>query len=294
LQYRALMSKRSTPAAPDVAAGTLYVVATPIGNLEDLSARALRVLEEVDGILAEDTRVSRRLLDRHGIGTPVASLHAHNERGASRQALARLLSGDDLALVSDAGTPLLSDPGLELVRTAREAGVTLRPVPGPSAPVTALSVSGLPASRFWFEGFLPPRPGARRARLQELRLIAGTLVFFEAPHRMLECLQDCILCFGEDTPAAFARELTKLHEEVCQDSLGALQRRLQAQPPRGEFVLLVDNPGPPEHDEARLTEVLQVLVEHLPLKQAAAVAAQLCGARRNRAYELALQLKVRS
>jgi len=271
--------------------GSLYVVATPIGNLEDISARALSTLAEVDCVVAEDTRVTRRLLDRHGIGTPLARLHAHNEGAASRRIMARLHDGERIALVSDAGTPLLSDPGYELVSAARDAGIPVRAIPGPSAITAALSVAGLATSRFWFEGFLPARGDARRARLEVLRAIPGTLVFFEAPHRVCECVDDLITCFTQHADAAFARELTKLYEETRRATLGELRSHFEVHPPRGEFVLMVDNPASAEVHDADIEAVLEPLLPHLPIREAAALAARLTGSRRNRAYELALRLK---
>lgn len=271
--------------------GALFVVATPIGNLNDISARALEVLAAVSMILAEDTRVTRRLLERYGVATPLAALHAHNEHAATRAAMARLETGERLALVSDAGTPLLSDPGLTLVAAAHEAGVPVHPIPGPSAVAAALSVSGLPGTRFWFEGFLPPKREARKARLRELSAIAGTLVFFEAPHRICECLDDLVSCFGGDTPAAFARELTKIHEQTMTGHLSTLRAHFDGHSPRGEFVVLVHNREREAVDDARIREVLAPLLEHLPVREAAGLVAKLTGARRNRVYELALGMK---
>lgn len=271
-----------------VASGELFVVATPIGNLADISARALRVLSEVDCVVAEDTRLTRRLLDRHVIATPMTSLHAHNEGAASARIIARLHAGESIALVSDAGTPLLSDPGFELVSAARAAAIPVRPVPGPSAITAALSVAGLPTTQFWFEGFLPARGDARRSRLARLRSIPGTLVLFEAPHRVCECLDDLIGCFSREAEAAFARELTKMYEEIRRGSLGELRDHFQTRAPRGEFVLLVDNRAAAQVSEAEIQAVLEPLLEHLPLRDAAALASRLTGCRKNRAYELAL------
>ena len=195
-------------------AGALYVVATPIGNLEDISARALRVLREVSLIAAEDTRHSSRLLQHFGIATPLAACHEHNEREEGGRFLVRLQAGDDVALISDAGTPLISDPGYHLVRQARAAGIRVVPVPGACALIAALSAAGLPSDRFIFEGFLPAKAAARRARLELLKEEARTLIFYEAPHRILECLADLTTVFGAERPALLGRELTKTFETL--------------------------------------------------------------------------------
>jgi len=274
--------------------GVLWVVATPIGNLRDLSERAIDVLRQADLILAEDTRVTRRLLDAHGIASPLQSLHDHNEQRRSEPLVTRLEQGARLALVSDAGTPLLSDPGYQLVRRAQEHHVPVRVVPGPSAITAALSVSALPTRPFWFEGFLPVRGGARRQRLRELSTLRGTLVFFEAPHRIRECLADMVMELGAEREAAFARELSKRYEEVRRDNLGALVEWFEQALPRGEFVLLVHGAPVSGVDRDQLTHVLECLLEVLPTRQAAATAARITGARRNDAYALALSIKDKS
>jgi 16S rRNA (cytidine1402-2'-O)-methyltransferase len=271
--------------------GILWVVATPIGNLGDLGPRASDTLRQVDTILAEDTRVTRRLLDAHGISTPLQSLHDHNESRMSGELVRRLGAGARLALVSDAGTPLLSDPGYELVRRAQDAGIPVRVVPGPSAVTAALSVAGLATRRFWFEGFLPPRREARRQRLAELKPLQGTLVFFESPHRIRDCAVDMAEVLGAQREAAFARELSKRFEEVRREPLVDLCERLQQAPPRGEYVLMVAGAAaePPAREE--LARVLGCLLEVLPTRQAASTAARLTGVKRNDAYTLALALK---
>jgi 16S rRNA (cytidine1402-2'-O)-methyltransferase len=271
--------------------GVLWVVATPIGNLGDCSERAIDVLRHVDLIIAEDTRVTRRLLDAHGIASPLQSFHEHNEQQRAEPLVARLERGARLALVSDAGTPLLSDPGYQLVRCAQEHNVAVRVVPGPSAITAALSVSGLPTRPFWFEGFLPARASARRRRLRELSTLRGTLVFFEAPHRVRECLADMVTELGAEREAAFARELSKRFEEVRRDSLGSLVAWFERNSPRGEFVLLVHGAPATSIDRDQLTHVLECLLDVLPTRQAAAAAARITGARRNDAYALALTLK---
>lgn len=275
--------------------GVLYVVATPIGNLQDLSARAIATLKGVSRIAAEDTRHSARLLSHYGIDTPMVALHEHNEREITPQLLERLAAGDDLALISDAGTPLISDPGFCLVRAARAAGFRLTPVPGPAACIAALSVAGLPADHFVFEGFLPARAAARRRRLEELKRENRTLVFHESSHRIVECLGDMAEILGGDRPAVIARELTKVYETIESGALDALRIWLQADPnqQKGEFVVLVQ--GSPAVGDGALDEaarqVLAVLVEELPLKQAASLAAKITGLSRNELYAKALELK---
>lgn len=286
----------TAPDAVNSAAGVLYVVATPIGNLEDISARALRVLREVALIAAEDTRHSARLLQHFGIATPLAACHEHNERDEGGRFIGRLLAGEDVALVSDAGTPLISDPGYHLVRQARAAGVRVVPVPGACALVAALSAAGLPSDRFIFEGFLPARQAARRARLEHLREESRTLIFYEAPHRILECLQDLEAVFGDDRPAVLGRELTKTFETLKGLPLAELRAWVEADSnqQRGECVLVVGGWQAPEGDDAvdaDARRVLQLLLAELPLKRAAAVAAQITGVRKNLLYQLALQEK---
>jgi 16S rRNA (cytidine1402-2'-O)-methyltransferase len=275
--------------------GMLYVVATPIGNLQDLSGRAIATLKGVARIAAEDTRHSARLLSHYGIDTPMVALHEHNERAIIPQLLELLAAGNDLALISDAGTPLISDPGFCLVRAARAAGCRLVPVPGPAACIAALSVAGLPADHFVFEGFLPVRSAARRRRLEELRRERRTLVFHESSHRIVECLADMAEILGNDRPAVIARELTKVFETIESGGLAALLTWLQADPnqQKGEFVVLVQ--GSPPVGDGTLDEahrqVLEVLVAELPLKQAAALAAKITGLSRNELYAHALEIK---
>lgn len=276
------------------APGTLYVVATPIGNLEDISARALRVLREVKLIAAEDTRHSARLLQHFGINTPLTACHEHNEREEGSRLVQRLLGGDDLALVSDAGTPLISDPGYHLVRNARAAGVRVVPVPGACALIAALSASGLPSDRFVFEGFLPARSTARRQRLQAVVEEPRTLIFYEAPHRLLDCLADLRELFGVERPAVLGRELTKTFETIKGAPLGELHDWVAADSnqQRGECVLLVEGWQAPEGEDALSAEALRVLdllLAELPLKRAAALAAEITGVRKNLLYQQALE-----
>ena len=268
-------------------AATLHVVATPIGNLGDLSPRAQQVLREVAAVCAEDTRRSGQLLAHFGIGTPLLALHEHNEQQLAERLVARLLAGESLALVSDAGTPLVSDPGYRLVRAAREAGIRVSPVPGPSALVAALSVAGLPSDRFAFEGFLPAKASARRERLAALAGEPRTLVFYESSHRIEESLADLRAAFGDDRPAVLARELTKLFETVLDGTLADLHARVAADADqrKGEFVLVVQGVG--EDVDAKLAEgrrVHAVLARQLPPSTAAKLAAEITGAPRKALY----------
>jgi 16S rRNA (cytidine1402-2'-O)-methyltransferase len=275
--------------------GTLYVVATPIGNLDDLSPRALAVLSRVALIAAEDTRHSGKLLRQHGITTATMSLHEHNEPQAAERVLARLRGGEDVALISDAGTPLISDPGFNLLRACREADLPVSPVPGPSAMIAALSIAGLPTDRFCFEGFLPRQGSARRERLQQLAEAPEPLVFYESCHRIADSLADLVAVFGGERPAALARELTKLHETLLRGSLADLAERVasDADQQRGEIVLVVGG-APARHEEALPAEVehlLQVLVAELPVKQAATLAAQWSGLKKNALYQRAQAIR---
>lgn len=274
---------------------TLWVVATPIGNLEDLSPRARRILAAVDLVLCEDTRHSGRLLAAFGLKARLASLHEHNEERAVPGLVARLEAGESIALVSDAGTPLLSDPGFRLVRAAAAAGITVSPVPGPSAILAALSVAGLPTDRFAFEGFLPARPAARRMRLETLAAEPRTLVLFEAANRVADLLSDAAATLGGERAAVVARELTKLHETLYRGQLDELAARLAADPDaaRGEVVVVIAGFEPPAAgggDAALLARLLPALLEELPPSRAVKVAAKLSGVPRRQAYELALKL----
>ncbi|MFJ9993780.1 16S rRNA (cytidine(1402)-2'-O)-methyltransferase [Pseudomonas putida] len=278
---------------PKSIAGTLYVVATPIGNLDDMSARALKVLAGVALIAAEDTRHSVRLLQHFGIETPLAACHEHNERDEGSRFITRLLAGDDVALVSDAGTPLISDPGYHLVRQARAAGVRVVPVPGACALIAALSAAGLPSDRFIFEGFLPAKAAGRRARLEQVKEEPRTLIFYEAPHRILECLEDMATVFGGERPAVLARELTKTFETLKGLPLAELRAFVaaDANQQRGECVVLVAGWSAPQDDQAISSDamrVLDLLLAELPLKRAAALAAEITGVRKNLLYQAAL------
>lgn len=284
----------TTSAAANVPLGSLYVVATPIGNLDDISARALSILRSVALIAAEDTRHSARLMQHFGIPTPLAACHEHNERDQGGRFLARLLAGDDVALISDAGTPLISDPGYHLVRQARAAGVAVVPVPGACALIAALSAAGLPSDRFIFEGFLPAKAAGRRARLEQVKEEPRTLIFYEAPHRILECLQDMQAVFGDERPALLARELTKTFETLKGMPLAELTAWVAADSnqQRGECVVLVAGWQAPEGEAAVSAEamrVLDLLLAEMPLKRASALAAEITGVRKNLLYQAALE-----
>ena len=267
--------------------GILYVIATPIGNLEDLTPRARRILGEVAVIAAEDTRHTQALLAHFGIATPMLALHEHNEEARAAQLVARLQGGEAVALVSDAGTPLVSDPGYRLVRAARAAGIVVSPVPGACAAIAALSVAGLASDRFCFEGFLPARPAARRARLEALAAEPRTLVFYESSHRIADALTDLADRFGAEREAVLARELTKRFETVLDGPLATLRDRVaqDADQRRGEFVLVVGGaPGDADAALALGRRAFALLREHLPPSQAARLAAELSGAPRKSLY----------
>jgi len=276
-------------------AGILYVVATPIGNLEDFPVRAQRVLNEVDLIAVEDTRHSGKLLQHFGIATAVTPFHEHNERERTDELVGLLRQGKRLALVSDAGTPLVSDPGYRLVRAAHAAGVRVVPVPGPCAAVAALSASGLPSDRFAFEGFPPAKRVARRNWLERLVREPRTLIFYESPHRIVESLADMVDVFGASREAVYARELTKQFETVRHASLGELAQWVAGDDKQrlGEIVVLVH--GVAAGDDTAANEeaqrVLHLLLAELPVSQAAALAAGITGRKKNELYELALRLK---
>jgi 16S rRNA (cytidine1402-2'-O)-methyltransferase len=271
-----------------IAPGCLYVVATPIGHRDDLSARAIATLRAATVIAAEDTRHSRPLLLQHGVDTPLVALHEYNEREAVNALVRRLLAGQSVALISDAGTPLISDPGFRLVRAARAAGIRCVPLPGACAAIAALSVGGLPSDRFVFEGFLPPKAAARRARLQKLAGDVRTIIFYESAHRIVESVADMRDVFGATREAVLARELTKVFETVLGEPLGELALRIATDPDqqRGECVVLVAGCG--EEVDTRLAEgqrVFAILREELPPAKAAKLAAAISGAPRKLLYE---------
>lgn len=277
--------------------GRLHIVATPIGNLADISFRAVDTLRSVDLIAAEDTRHSKHLLQHYGVTTPLVSLHEHNEQQRSEMLLQRLLAGESVALISDAGTPLISDPGYRLVKLVRERGVAVVPIPGSCALIAALSASGMPAERFAFEGFLPPKQGARRQVLQQLAGETRTLIFYESPRRLAATLADMCALWGGARLGCLARELTKLHETIETRSLQSLYDWVAADEnqQRGECVLLVEGaPADVARDEQELEKVLVLLLPELSVSKAAAIAAELTGSSRNRAYQLALKLQQES
>lgn len=279
----------------DASIGTLYCVATPIGNLGDLTARAIQILGQVDTIYAEDTRVTQRLLTHLGLQKPLISLHDFNESQRIQSVLEALRLGQNLALVSDAGTPLISDPGYKLVREVAQAGFNLVPIPGVSAVIAALSVAGLPTDRFSFEGFLPAKNSARIKVLETLKQDARTLVFYESCHRIEETLNALLTVFGAEREIVIGREITKAYETFYRGTLGALAQNaaLDENLKRGELVVMVaGNTQEPEHTAGlEVTEVLKVLLdENLPIKQAASIAARLTGQSKNELYRLALSL----
>lgn len=272
--------------------GTLFVVATPIGNLHDMVPRAIETLQSVTLIAAEDTRHSGRLMAHFAIETPMVAYHDHSDERRLEQLLAHLQNGEDLALISDAGTPLVSDPGYRLVHAARAQGVPVVPIPGACALIAALSVSGLASDRFSFEGFLPAKAGARQRALEALAREPRTLIFYEAPHRVLECLKDMQAAFGDDREAVLARELTKTHETVRRAPLGALVEFVAADTnqQRGEIVLLVQGASKRLDAEldAEAQRTMEVLLAELPLKQAASIGAKLTGLKKNALYQWVL------
>jgi 16S rRNA (cytidine1402-2'-O)-methyltransferase len=271
--------------------GKLYIVATPIGNPADFSERALTVLREVKLVAVEDTRHSGRLFNACSINTPMLSCHDYNETERIELLLGKVAAGDDIALVSDAGTPLVSDPGFQLVRQAHARGITVVPVPGPSAVIAALCSAGLPTDRFVFEGFLPAKAGARQARLQELAKERRTLVFYEAPHRIVECLADMEACFGSERAATLARELTKTYETIIPATLGKLIERVRSDEnqQKGEIVLVVGGCAASEGAlDADAEKTLKILLEELPLRQAASLAAKITSLKKNLLYDTAL------
>ncbi|HIT31485.1 MAG TPA: 16S rRNA (cytidine(1402)-2'-O)-methyltransferase [Candidatus Enterenecus stercoripullorum] len=270
--------------------GTLYLVPTPIGNLGDISQRMADTLEQVDFIAAEDTRVTVKLLNHLGIKKPMTAYHRHNLDTAGPAVLNRLLAGESCALVTDAGTPAISDPGEDLVALCAGAGVQVCAIPGPCALSTALSVAGLPTARFTFEGFLPQNKKNRRARLEALREEERTMVFYEAPHKLSATLEELAQVLGADRRAVLCRELTKLHEEILRTTLGELAAEYRQREPRGEFVLVVEGAPPQEEEQAdldgALARVEALRAQGLSLKQASAQAAAEFGCRRRELYDL--------
>lgn len=273
----------------------LYVVATPIGNLSDISARAVEVLQQVDVIACEDTRHSVRLLNHLNINKPLVSYHDHNEQAQTQNLIEKLKAGVRVALISDAGTPLISDPGYQLVKQAHDSEIKVIPLPGACAFVTALSASGLPSDRFVFEGFLPAKQQARLDCLEKLLKEERTLIFYESTHRILACLKDMAQVFGGERQVVLARELTKTFETIKGAPLELLVDWVEsdANQQKGELVLLVKGAEAERSDEVRVAaeKVLSVLLEELPVKQAAQLAAKITGGKKNALYQLALEMK---
>ena len=273
--------------------GILYVVATPIGNLADMVPRAIETLQTVSLIAAEDTRHSSRLLSHFDIKTPTVAYHDHSDEHRTEQLILRLLNGENIALISDAGTPLVSDPGYRLVRKAREQEIQIVPIPGACAMVAALSAAGLPSDRFAFEGFLPAKQVARITQLESLSGDTRTLIFYEAPHRILETLQDMLAVFGAEREVVVAREITKTFETIKGDKLATMVEWVAADTnqQRGEIVLMVHGASKSENAEisAEHIRVMQLLLEELPVKQAAALGAKITGLKKNFLYDWALK-----
>ncbi len=273
--------------------GTLYIVATPIGNLDDLTPRARQTLAEADLIAAEDTRHTGRLLSHIGVKTPQKALHDHNESRVVPALIAALLDGKNIALVSDAGTPLVSDPGYRLVAEAHEKNIDVSPIPGASAVTAALSAAGLPTDRFCFEGFAPNKRIARQAWMRELAAESRTLVFFESVHRVKESISDMIAAFGEDRQAFVGRELSKLHEQCVQESLANIAEKLRsaAIPEKGEFVIVVSGTKEKQESAIEVGLLIEELAAVLPGKQGAAIVARVTGEKKNSIYARMLALK---
>ena len=274
--------------------GILFVVATPIGNLEDLTPRARQTLAEVSLVAAEDTRHTGRLLMHIGCKTRLMALHDHNEEKVISSILAMLKDGEQVALVSDAGTPLVSDPGFRLVRAAHEHGITVSPIPGASAVTAALSVAGIPTDRFCFEGFPPSKRAARKDWLLDLAGERRTLIIFESVHRIDDCLSDMVAVFGSERKAFIGREITKLHEQCVQESLGELRRQVEDKriTGKGEFVIVVSGSSEQQDSPLEVDRLLSALSARLSAKDSAKVAAEATGLKRNALYERLLQLKV--
>ncbi|GHA05778.1 ribosomal RNA small subunit methyltransferase I [Arenicella chitinivorans] len=273
--------------------GCLQVVATPIGNLADISQRALDVLRSADLILAEDTRHSKRLLAHFGINTPLRSCHEHNERELTNWVQAQLTAGQQLALISDAGTPLISDPGFVLVRALRDSGHQVVTVPGPSSIIAALSIAGLPTDRFVFDGFLPPKAQARQTSLRAYLREPRTAVLLESSHRIVAAVRDIVAVLGDSRRIVLARELTKRFETVLAGTAAEVLATLESDSDqtRGEFVLMLAGVVIKGEDDAQVSRMLDVMLAELPVKQAAALVAKLTGRRKNDVYQLALSLK---
>ncbi|TVZ40632.1 16S rRNA (cytidine1402-2'-O)-methyltransferase [Alteromonadaceae bacterium 2753L.S.0a.02] len=278
-------------------ANALYIVATPIGNLDDISKRAITVLQEADIIAAEDTRHSARLCQMFNIETPLVPYHDHSNEQQTQRLLDRLQQGQSVALISDAGTPLISDPGYRLVRSAREAGIRVEPIPGACALIAALSASGLPSDRFSFEGFLPAKNAARLTKLEALAKDPRTLIFYESPHRIVDSLQAMASTFGADREVVLAREISKTFETFISSTFSGLQNIManDANQLKGEMVVLVQGYQQAENNEQAISQqaekIMTVLLQELPVKQAANLAAKITGEKKKMLYAWALQFK---
>lgn len=273
------------------ATGTLYIVATPIGNQDDISRRALKILEQVDLILAEDTRHSLPLLNALGIKNKLQSFHAHNEEEKSKQIIQELLKGESIALISDAGTPLISDPGFPLVHLAQQNNITVIPIPGACALIAALSAAGVPCDSFLFLGFLPAKSQARQNKLNEVRSLPYTLVFYESTHRILAAVDDLACCYGNECQIVLVKELTKTFERFISGSITEVKAWLNAEAAhtKGEFVLIVPPRASENNNEKE--EILGILLEELPLKQAVSLTSKITSINKNELYDLALKIK---
>lgn len=275
--------------------GTLYVVATPIGNLEDLSPRARLILNQADIIIAEDTRHSRKMFSHFNITGSIYSYHDHNERRRTPRLIERLQAGASVALISDAGTPLICDPGYHLVNAAHAAGITVSPIPGPSALLGALSASGFPATQFTFEGFMPAKKNMRRKRLRQLAEKTETLVFYESPRRIIACLEDAVEHFGGERQALIAKELSKRHECVKRGRLTDLVEWLKSDPAhsKGEFVIAVQGSETSAPEESETKRILEILLVKCPIKEAVQLTAAITGAKKSAVYRLAMTLNAK-
>ena len=269
----------------------LYIVATPIGNLGDISERAIEILKQVDLIAAEDTRHSKTLLERFAIKTKVCAYHEHNEEKITQQLIQQLLDGQSIALISDAGTPLINDPGYKLVVAAHDNNIQIIPIPGPSAIITALSASGLPTSKFIFEGYLPAKSVARETRLNELKNESRTLVFYEAPHRIVESIKIMQEIFGAERRITIARELTKKFEQIVRDNLSAMNEKIESGEIKikGEFVVIVEGTKETSATDQETLRINHILSEKLSPKDAAGLAAKITGRKKNEIYQLVLK-----
>jgi len=272
-------------------AGNLYIVATPIGNLGDISERAVEILKQVDLIAAEDTRHSKTLLDRFAISTKVRAYHEHNEDQLTSQLIQKLMGGESIALISDAGTPLINDPGYKLVAAAHDNGIQVVPIPGPSAIITALSASGLPTSKFIFEGYLPVKSEARKKCLLELMSESRTLIFYEAPHRILETMQAMQDVFGSERRVTIGRELTKQFEQIVRDSVSEINAKLENGEIKikGEFVVILEGAQEVSVADTEALRINQILSEKLSPKDAAGLTAKITGKKKNEVYKLTLE-----